>query len=94
MTQENYDDARKGVWFSIEIEEDEFLAFVSDDALRVHFEASRTKESQLAAFNENRKRIVSLARRRFLDGAVRPIKLRAADFDAAPSLVVKTHAVG
>jgi hypothetical protein len=89
MMRENYDGVRKGVWFSIEIEEDEFLAFVSDEALQVHFEASGTKESQLAAFKENRKRIVSLARRRFLDGAVRPIKLRAPDFDA-----MKFHAVG
>jgi hypothetical protein len=81
MARENYDDARKGVWFSMEIEDDEFLAFVSDEALKVHFDASRTKESQLAAFKENKKRIISVARRRFLDGVARPVKLRAHDFD-------------
>jgi hypothetical protein len=81
MARENYDEARKGVWFSMEIDDDEFLAFISAEALRMHFDASRTKESQLAKFKENKKRIVSVARRRFLDGVTRPIKLRAADFD-------------
>lgn len=93
MARENYDVARKGVWFSIKIEDDEFLAFVSDEALRTHFEASRTKESQLAAFRENRQRIVSVARRRFLDGVSRPIKLRAADFDAASARAEEPRAV-
>jgi hypothetical protein len=81
MTQENYDMARKGIWFSMEIGSDEFLAFVSDEALREHFDASLTRQSQLAAFKENRKLIVSLARQRFLDGAVRPVKLQATDFE-------------
>jgi hypothetical protein len=85
MTQENYDTVRKGVWFSIEIENEEFLAFVSDEALRIHFEASKTKQSQLSAFKENRKRIISVARRRFLERVSRPVKLGAEDFDAVQS---------
>ncbi|MDB5773563.1 MAG: hypothetical protein JWM42_3937 [Burkholderia sp.] len=82
MARENYDDARRGVWFSIDIEDDEFLMFVSDEALQVHFEATGTKEGQLAAFREHKERIMGLARQRFLDGAARPIKLCVADFAA------------
>lgn len=82
MARGNYDEARKGVWFSMHIEDDEFLAFVSDEALRAQFGASRSKESQLAAFKENKNLIVSVARRRFFDGAARPVKLWPADFDA------------
>jgi hypothetical protein len=85
MIRENYDTARKGIWFSIEIENEEFLAFVSDEALRTHFEASKTKQSQLSAFKENRKLIASVARRRFLEGVSRPVKLNAEDFDVVGS---------
>jgi hypothetical protein len=96
MTQENYDAVRKGIWFSIEIENEEFLAFVSEEALRIHFEASKTRQGQLSAFKQNRERIISVARRRFLERIARPVKLRAEDFDSAESRssAARSRAVG
>ena len=73
--------ARKGLWFSIHIEDEEFVAFISSEALRTHFEASgETGRQIMRAYRENRATIESIARRRFLDGAARPVRLMASDF--------------
>jgi hypothetical protein len=73
--------ARKGLWFSIHIENEEFVAFISADALRAHFKASDGAGRQMMrAYRENRTAIESMARRRFLDGAARPIRLEVSDF--------------
>jgi hypothetical protein len=73
-------DDRKGLWFSIEIENEEFVAFISAEALSVHFNASDKKSSQQAAYKQNRDIIDAVAQRKFLSGAPRPIKLDASDF--------------
>jgi hypothetical protein len=79
---QNFDNGRNGVWFSIDIAGEEYLAFVSAAALSLHFNALETRESQLAAFRQNENPIAALARRKFLDGAMRPVKLSDADFTA------------
>jgi hypothetical protein len=79
---QNYDNGRNGVWFSIDIAGEEYLAFVSAAALSSHFNASETRESQLAAFRQNEYSIAALASRKFLDGAMRPVKLNDEDFVA------------
>ncbi|MDB5795425.1 MAG: hypothetical protein JWR25_1804 [Noviherbaspirillum sp.] len=78
----NFDNGRNGVWFSIDIAGEEYLAFVSAAALSSHFNAAETMESQLAAFKQNEYAIAELARRKFLKGAMRPVKLNDADFIA------------
>jgi hypothetical protein len=79
---QNFDNGRNGVWFSIDIAGEEYLAFVSAAALCTHFNASETRESQLAAFRQNEYSIAALAQRKFLEGVMRPVKLTDADFAA------------
>lgn len=71
---------RGGLWFSIEVEKDEFLVFISSDALGTHFQAEKAKEDPAAAYRANRSLIDSVARHKFLSGSPRPIRLGAADF--------------
>jgi hypothetical protein len=77
-TQEYFSNG-KGLWFPIEIEEEEFLVFISAEALDVHFAAAR-RRSPRTAYTKNRNVIQSVARRKFLNGGPRPIKLGVADF--------------
>lgn len=76
----HYDHDRAGLWFSINVEKEEILAFITSDALHAHFKASRNKSSQLAAYMENRKVIETKALRQLVCGRPRPVKLGAADF--------------
>ncbi len=73
-------DSRNGLWFSIEIDEEEFVAFVTAQALDEHFNASKSKDSRRVAYRQNRKTIDSVARRKFFSGFPRPISLGVADF--------------
>jgi hypothetical protein len=69
-----------GFWFSIKIEAEEFIALLSKDALEQHFlKAGATVEAR-AAYRRNRKLIDAVARKKFLEGCPRPIKVDAADF--------------
>jgi hypothetical protein len=79
----SHDAVRKGWWFSIEIDNEEFLAFIHADTLCARFGASDGQDDQLAAYKKNRERIDAMARQKFLAGAARPIKLDVNDFDAA-----------
>lgn len=72
--------ARDGLWFSIEIEKDEFLVFISTEALGVHCKDPQKKSEALAAYRANRHLIDAVARQKFLNGYPRPIKLGAGDF--------------
>ncbi|RJF96833.1 DUF1488 family protein [Noviherbaspirillum cavernae] len=74
------DGARDGLWFSIEIEKDEFLAFISTEALAAHFRTPKKRSDAIAAYKENQNIIDAVARHKFLNGFPRPIKLGAADF--------------
>jgi hypothetical protein len=69
-----------GVWFSIKIESEEFIALLSKDALEQHFLKEDAAVEARAAYRRNRKLIDSVARRKFLEGCPRPIKVEAADF--------------
>lgn len=75
---------RDGLWFSIEIEKDEFLAFISTEALDAHFKAPPRQcdagTAAVASYRANRSVIDAVARQKFLSGFPRPIKLGAADF--------------
>jgi hypothetical protein len=72
--------SNNGIWFSLIIEGEEFIAFLSEEALNDHFNAA-TADSQRLAYRRNREQINSVARRKFDTGFPRPIKLVAADFD-------------
>ncbi|MGV3653191.1 MAG: DUF1488 family protein [Noviherbaspirillum sp.] len=78
--------ANKGLWFSLLIEGEEFVAFLSDEALNDRFNAT-TPGRQRLAYRLHREYIDSIARRKFATGFPRPIRLVAADFDE-----VRTHA--
>lgn len=76
----SYNEARKGLWFSLDIATDEFLAFISADALKIHFSASEQKRSLMEAYRQNQAVIRSVATGKFHSGAQRPIKLSVCDF--------------
>ncbi len=73
-------EVQKGLWFSIEIEHEEIVVFISMAALTDRFNASPEKGSQLAAYKRNQKIIDAVALRQFNAGFPRPIKLETADF--------------
>lgn len=69
-----------GLWFSIKIESEEFVALLSADALeRLRAQADAPAEPR-SAYRRNRKIIDAVARKKFLEGSPRPIKVVAADF--------------
>jgi hypothetical protein len=75
------DDPINGLWFSIAIEEDEYIAFISFDALHIHFNAPRKSDNALLrTYLNNQETIDAAALRKFLNGAARPIKLSVGDF--------------
>lgn len=69
---------KDGLWFSIEIERDEFLVFISSEALGC--QSLQKENNPLAAYKANRQVIDAVARQKFLSGYPRPIKLGATDF--------------
>ncbi|GAB3544127.1 hypothetical protein GCM10027343_18840 [Noviherbaspirillum agri] len=71
----------EGLWFSIHIEGEEFIAFVSAEALRIHFKSpQRGERGLLRAYHQNQDAIDAVAIQKFLRGADRPIRLTASDF--------------
>jgi hypothetical protein len=69
-----------GLWFTIKIESEEFVALLSADALeQLRAQADAPAEPR-SAYRRNRKVIDAVARKKFLDGYPRPIKVEAADF--------------
>lgn len=75
-------DPTQGLWFSFHVEDDEFIGFISDASLRTHFQADDRSDRRqlLRAYMKNQGLIDLVARRKFLAGAARPIKLTVADF--------------
>ena len=75
-------DPTQGLWFSFHVENDEFIAFISDETLRIHFQTDKRSDRRqlLRAYMKNQWLIDLVARRKFLGGAPRPIKLTVADF--------------
>jgi len=71
---------KNGLWFSMFIEEEEFIAFIPDSVLETHFNAHKKKKGTVAIYKENRERIHSIAQKKFREGHTRPIKLDDADF--------------
>jgi len=72
-----------GLWFSIKIDADEFIALLSAEALEKHFLPKDAQIEPRSAYRRNRKLIDAVARRKFLEGCPRPITVDAADFNAA-----------
>ena len=72
-----------GLWFSIKIDADEFIALLSADALEQHFLPANAPMEARSAYRRNRKLIDAVARRKFLEGCPRPITVEAADFGKA-----------
>jgi hypothetical protein len=80
MSEYIYDDKEsRGLWFSIEIEQDEFLVYITDRALNVHFDAEKIGNRRFA-YIHHRNTLQRVAREKFLNGAPRPIKLDVGDF--------------
>jgi len=74
-------DPTRGLWFSFQVDDEEFIAFVSAEALKAHFHAGGAGDRHLLrAYNENQSRIDAVARQRFLNGAPRPVRLSEKDF--------------
>lgn len=77
------DASTAGIWISFNIEDEEYLAFISAAALRDRFNAADTSLPSLrGAYMVHRTLIDSVARQKFLNGAARPVRLVAADFPA------------
>jgi hypothetical protein len=73
-------ETKDGIWFSIHIEEDEFVAFITAEALRTGFKTRTRVSSKLGStYQKNQQVINALAKRKFLSGAARPIQVTAAD---------------
>lgn len=70
-----------GLWFSIKIDSEEFVALLAADALERLREVSGTPAESRSAYKRNRKVIDALARQKFLDGCPRPIKVEASDLN-------------
>lgn len=74
-------DELKGLWFSFEIDGDEYVAFISMEALHVHFRAAGTDKHHLvAAYQKNRAQVDTMAKERFRNHAPRPVRLTVNDF--------------
>ena len=73
--------ARTGLWFSIKIDSEEFVALLAADALQQLLGQSGGAVEPRNAYKRNRKVIDAVARKKFLDGYPRPIKVEAADFN-------------
>jgi hypothetical protein len=74
-------ETKSGVWFSIHIEEEEFVAFITADALQARFQKDAQPADKLAStYQKNRQVIDALAKRKFLGGALRPVQVTASDF--------------
>lgn len=80
MAQQNRINQHKGLWFSISVENNEYLAYISGDALANHFGAMPSAAGHLAAYQRNQARIDAVAEAKFLSGAQRPVKLSTIDF--------------
>lgn len=72
----NNDDPLEGLWFSFEMDEEEYVAFITMEALRIHFHATgKGKRQLLRAYLENEAQIKAVARHRFRNNAPRPLRL-------------------
>ncbi len=72
--------APSGLWFSIKIDAEEFVALLSADALEQLGRQADAPAEPRSAYRRNRKIIDAVARKKFLDGCPRPVKVEAADF--------------
>ncbi len=70
-----------GLWFSIKIESDEFIALLAADALERLCGQAETPAEPRSAYRRHRKVIDAVALKKFQDGYPRPIKVEAADFN-------------
>lgn len=74
------------------IEGEEFIAFLSAEALRHHFHAANTNSHRMV-YRMNQEWINSVALHKFHNGSPRPIRLDATDFDdvCATAHLRKSH---
>jgi hypothetical protein len=73
--------AAAGLWFTIKIESEEFIALLASDALERLLARDDASAEPRTAYKRNRKIIDALARKKFLDGCPRPIKVEASDLN-------------
>lgn len=70
-----------GLWFSIKIDSEEFIALLAADALERLLENAGAPVEPRSAYKRNRKVIDALARQKFLDGCPRPVTVVASDLN-------------
>lgn len=75
-----YDDSRKGVWFSVRIEKNDVVAFISTRVLINHFEATHGPENQIERCAANKGRIDEVVIQKYIDGFPIPITVSSDDF--------------
>nr|WP_314623164.1 hypothetical protein [uncultured Noviherbaspirillum sp.] len=73
--------ANAGLWFSIKIDSEEFIALLAADALQRLLDHPGEPLEPRSAYKRNRKVIDALARQKFMDGCPRPIKVEASDLN-------------
>lgn len=82
MTSDAQDTAAPaGLWFSIKIDSEEFIALLAADALERLLDHPGAPAEPRSAYRRNRKVIDALARQKFLDGCPRPVKVEASDLN-------------
>lgn len=72
--------SKDGLWFSIYINNDQHIVFVSSQTLRDCFAATEAQIEDLELYRKNKERIQQIAIQRFLEGQSRPVRLRPTDF--------------
>jgi hypothetical protein len=80
---------QNGVWFSIDIEDEEFIAFISTEALSATFHVDEKKPPKLrSSYSVQREMINAVAKRKFLSGSLRPIEDRCARSNSLPRILL------
>jgi hypothetical protein len=70
-----------GIWFSIEVAGEEFVAFVTADALCGEFnKKTKAGKALRSIYRQHRTVIDAVAKRKFLNGMQRPVQLTSEDF--------------
>lgn len=77
---DKYDSEMEGHWFSVNIEGEEQVAFISSKALREHFDPEKKSINPCTVYKRHRKCIETVAQRKFRHSVSEPILLRASDF--------------
>ena len=74
---------KKGLWFSLYVDQEEIVAFIPKIVLDTHFSASEIKSDTREIYKNNRFIIDTVAHIKLKAGYPRPINLDVSDFRTA-----------